>query len=284
MSANYEDIIDSSTYGEDEVQNTNNIKDVIYVLGVDSNGDLIVRNPNNIGASVTLSWLNNIPRLRIGGEGDGTVNGFQIQGAGDVVLLDVDNDGSLNVPRNLNIENIATALAYYVNNPSNPLAQIQLSWLSNVARIRIGGSGEGSVNGFQIQGMGDVVLLDLTNDGDLTVNSLTTTNGITIQNRIGAVLQNGWVNISGYATASYYKDEMNRVYLTGALSSGVITSGTTIFTLPVGYRPEGREIHNVLCGGDVVGRVDIQVDGRVTVQNIPSNTYLSLADVSFRAV
>lgn len=204
MSELYDEYISSETYEEDERLDTNNgseIQSVIYTLGVDSIGNMVVRNPDNTDADITLSWLNNIARLRIGGVGVGVANGFQIQGVGDKILFNLNDNGVIEV-----------------------------------------------------------------------------------ENRIGATLQNSWVNFSGFATASYYKDIMNRIHLTGTVANGITTSGTVIFNLPLGYRPEAREIHNVLCGGDTIGRVDVYPDGNVAVHLCSNNTYLSLAGISFRAI
>jgi hypothetical protein len=48
--------------------------------------------------------------------------------------------------------------------------------------------------------------------------------------------QNSWVNYgSGYAVASFGKTQQGIVYLKGLVKDG--TLGSTIFTLPAGYRP-----------------------------------------------
>lgn len=52
-------------------------------------GDLTVRNPNNNNASMALSWLDDIPRLRLGGTGNGSANGFEIQSTGNKKLFKV---------------------------------------------------------------------------------------------------------------------------------------------------------------------------------------------------
>jgi Siphovirus protein of unknown function (DUF859)/Chaperone of endosialidase len=63
----------------------------VEILG---GGNVTVRNPNNSGASVNLSWQNDIARIRYGGTGAGSSGGFQIQGAGDIVKFSVDNNGN----------------------------------------------------------------------------------------------------------------------------------------------------------------------------------------------
>jgi hypothetical protein len=57
-------------------------------------GTITSLNPDNVSASVSLSWKDNIARIRYGGSGDGAAGGFQIQGTSDIVKFSVDNDGN----------------------------------------------------------------------------------------------------------------------------------------------------------------------------------------------
>jgi hypothetical protein len=51
-------------------------------------------------------------------------------------------------------------------------------------------------------------------------------------------LQNSWVHSGGtYPNASYRLNALGEVELRGAIKSGITTSGTTIATLPAGFRP-----------------------------------------------
>jgi len=56
-----------------------------------------VRNPDNLGAAVRLSWLNDVPRIRWGGSGVGAANGFDFQRIGDVSLLRIQEDGRIGI-------------------------------------------------------------------------------------------------------------------------------------------------------------------------------------------
>ncbi|MDO8628882.1 MAG: collagen-like protein [Phycisphaerales bacterium] len=56
-----------------------------------------VRNPNNLGANVRLTWLNDVPRIRWGGANAGSANGFDFQRIGDVSLLRIQNDGNIGI-------------------------------------------------------------------------------------------------------------------------------------------------------------------------------------------
>ncbi|MCG3132720.1 MAG: hypothetical protein FLDDKLPJ_03586 [Phycisphaerae bacterium] len=58
---------------------------------------MYVYNPLNDGANVNLSWLNNVARLRYGGNGDGSHEGFAIQKTGDATILRVLDNANLGV-------------------------------------------------------------------------------------------------------------------------------------------------------------------------------------------
>ncbi len=60
-------------------------------------GNITAVNPNNTGASVSLSWLNDIGRLRIGGVGTGAANGFEIQTINDVSLMRILDNGNVGI-------------------------------------------------------------------------------------------------------------------------------------------------------------------------------------------
>tara|TARA_R110000737_G_C14624761_1_gene494676 strand:+ start:69379 stop:72798 length:3420 start_codon:yes stop_codon:yes gene_type:complete len=59
-----------------------------------TSGDLVTENPNNAAATVSLSWLSDVARLRVGGAGAGATGGFAIQKTGDGQLFFVDNTGN----------------------------------------------------------------------------------------------------------------------------------------------------------------------------------------------
>ena len=52
-----------------------------------------------------------------------------------------------------------------VENPNNASASVKLDWLSDVARIRVGGSGVGAQNGLDLQTTGDTSLMRIRHDG-----------------------------------------------------------------------------------------------------------------------
>ena len=64
--------------------------------------------------------------------------------------------------------NVSASNSIAVANPNNGAAFAQLNFLSDVPRIRYGGTGAGSGNGFKIVGTGDITKLTIGDNGDLT--------------------------------------------------------------------------------------------------------------------
>jgi len=87
-------------------------------------------------------------------------------------------------------------------------------------------------------------------------------------------LSNNWTNKTGY-TASY-KKWGSLIKVRGAVVPGTITDGTTITTLPVGFRPAhilsfpvvGSEVD----AEDVNAKVVIGTDGTIKIYNLTSTT------------
>ncbi len=83
---------------------------------VTSTNYISTRNPNNSDASVNLSWSNNIPRIRVGGMGNGVSNGFEIQTTGNRKFLKFDNSGHSFFYGNVKTTSNVVANKYYINN------------------------------------------------------------------------------------------------------------------------------------------------------------------------
>lgn len=56
-----------------------------------------IRNPANLGAVATLNWLDGVPRLRLGGSGEGSRNGFDIQRIGNGSLVRILDNGNVGI-------------------------------------------------------------------------------------------------------------------------------------------------------------------------------------------
>ena len=105
-----------------------------------------------------------------------------------------------------------------------------------------------------------------------------------------------WKNFDpNFSQASYRRDRLGFVHLLGVVDADNVFSGMscghtfsdyTIFRLPDGYRPaEFREVHVVLTNG-ALGRVNIDLDGRVRIESPTTfnnaRQWLSLDGISFR--
>jgi hypothetical protein len=93
-----------------------------------------------------------------------------------------------------------------------------------------------------------------------------------------------WFNYgTGYSNAAYYKDKEGRVQLRGVVGNGGAIANSTIFILPVGYRPStsGILVFPVLNNNNAA-RVDVFPDGSVKVI-AGSAGWISLDGISFRA-
>ncbi|MEO0555937.1 MAG: hypothetical protein AAF149_22235 [Bacteroidota bacterium] len=60
-----------------------------------TSGLITALNPSNSDATLSLSWLNDVARIRVGGSGNGAGSGFDIQGPGNASLLRVKGNGNV---------------------------------------------------------------------------------------------------------------------------------------------------------------------------------------------
>lgn len=94
-------------------------------------------------------------------------------------------------------------------------------------------------------------------------------------------LANSWVSYLG-AYSIQARKQHNQVQLNGLISSGTMTTGTVITTLPAGYRPGSTRWFS--CPTNTAGQsavLYVQVTGDVTIQSCPSNGFLSLDPITF---
>ena len=94
--------------------------------------------------------------------------------------------------------------------------------------------------------------------------------------------QNNWANILDTGVAvnavAFYKDPYGRVHIKGSADTGA--NGTTVFTLPEGYRPlETLTLVTTKLTG-VIGVITIDTDG--TVDSTVGNANGVSLNVSFR--
>lgn len=99
-------------------------------------------------------------------------------------------------------------------------------------------------------------------------------------------LQNSWVTATGYQEAVYAKNSSNEVAVYGTISGGTTTSGTLLFTLPVGFRPLNKETCVITIRDGAAAytaeSVDIDTNGQVTLSDaIPGNNRVGLNGIRF---
>lgn len=97
---------------------------------------------------------------------------------------------------------------------------------------------------------------------------------------IAPTFTNSWVNYNAtFNQAGYRKDAFGWVILRGLVRSG--TANASIFTLPVGYRPEYQELISIQSN-DTEARLDIATTGTITPSGA-SNAWVSLDNIRFKA-
>ncbi len=122
--------------------------------------------------------------------------------------------------------------------------------------------------------------------GNFSINSFwfpTTTSPALTWNTIA--LQNSWVTFdTNNETAQYsITATENMVTIRGLISSGTVTDGTLLGTLPAGFRPEGRLVFPQVNNG-TINRVDVYANGEIhIVGTAMSNVYQTLNAITFRA-
>ena len=98
--------------------------------------------------------------------------------------------------------------------------------------------------------------------------------------------QNNWGAYTG-SVPKFYRDR-GRVYLQGKISGGTDTTGTVMFYLPEGYRPDEVLNFDVLTKdasfNNILASILIYPDGAVVASSGVLNTQLNLSGISFRAV
>jgi hypothetical protein len=99
---------------------------------------------------------------------------------------------------------------------------------------------------------------------------------------INLTLQNSWLNYgASYGKARYRTNNNGEVEIKGSIKSGTTTVGTTIATLPSGYRPPSDMTFVVVSStgaSDVLSRVTIRTNGIIEYQS-GSNVMFSLDSI-----
>ena len=100
-----------------------------------------------------------------------------------------------------------------------------------------------------------------------------------------ATLVNSWVAYGGtFDIPGYLKDSLGFVHMRGTMKSGTTSAGTTLFTLPAGFRPESDTyLPAVSASAGNSGSIQIQSNGTVAIIS-GVNTFFSIGHIVFKAV
>lgn len=167
-----------------------------------------------------------------------------------------------------------------VKNQHNPSSNVVLGFTQNadfpvsVPRLRVGGSGNGSVQGFAVLGQADRILFHTNNNGIIT--SMNSTGLYTPS------LLNGWQQYSGFETFGLYKDAFGNVHIQGLIRNGTTTSGTTIALLPTSWRPASTQIFTLYTGTSTTVRIDVGADGYIRLNSSGSGSFISFAGIYYK--
>ncbi|MFA5172748.1 MAG: type II secretion system protein [Sulfuriferula sp.] len=96
------------------------------------------------------------------------------------------------------------------------------------------------------------------------------------------VLQNTWTDYLGaFTTSAFTKTSEGVVVFKGLIKrTGSAVAGEVLFQLPVGYRPNLRQVYTTMTNSNVASRVDVDPNGNVLIQS-GSAGWLSLDGIKF---
>lgn len=90
-----------------------------------------------------------------------------------------------------------------------------------------------------------------------------------------------------YEVARYWRDSDGFVHLEGLVARASFSGGTSMFTLPVGYRPIGDRYFSVIVANNTTGRIRVAGDGNIYHDNARAGavapTFISLSGIIFQA-
>ncbi|AYK67737.1 hypothetical protein J9345_11280 [Bacillus subtilis subsp. subtilis] len=100
---------------------------------------------------------------------------------------------------------------------------------------------------------------------------------------ITATMQNNWSHYNDGIDVRFGIDATNTVFIRGSAKGGNV--GTTVFTLPTGFRPTRDMGYLQIASGTAqVARLLIKTTGEVIVESVSSNTSYIKFDFSFKTV
>lgn len=124
----------------------------------------------------------------------------------------------------------------------------------------------------------------ILNNIDILSNNVADIQAVELPAWKDITLKNGWVEIATLdaVTPQFFKSSEHIVFVRGIISSGTMTSGTVIATLPEGYRPLKIEAWPVVeAGGGGNARIRAYPNGDLQIHDVTANTDISIAGYFF---
>ncbi|MBK9777627.1 MAG: hypothetical protein IPP62_14945 [bacterium] len=144
-------------------------------------------------------------------------------------------------------------------NPNNTAAISRFDWNADIARIRVGGTGTGALNGFDIEGISDASWLRILNNGNVGINTATPAERLVV---------NGNTVVTGNLTVQ------------GTLSGGGIGGGTAYLSLgPPAFLEEQANLTDLNRTSFVHGRTVGQRLNLHSNLNLPHGATITRCEV-----
>lgn len=133
---------------------------------------------------------------------------------------------------------------------------------------------------YELPAVGDLIVLTQSSGGSwLAAGRMAPTTGDAWQTPVFAAPWQNYVGNGNYQLPRYRRVG-NEVIIEGLASTGTtsVTGTSTIFTLPVGYRPATSFVFPAMTAGSAVRQLDVFDTGIVRIANVPAGAinYLSL--------
>src|SRR5581483_10433671 len=204
-----------------------------------SGGDVEVLNPTNQSASVGLSWLSNIARIRYGGTGSGKQGGFQSQGTGNAIKWAIDDSGNSTQPGTLTVSGAGN---------SSVAGNLGIATTTPFEKVTVVGNGyfTGNVTASNFINSGNA-----TTTGTETAGNFVATNASATSTFAGSIVASNGQITGGAGGLTMYAGGTNQNITLAPSGSGVVT----LFPINGGHYFKNQGTHELdigIGGNDVL--------------------------------